>query len=83
MASTLSSRNFQMIFFFLPVFVVVSIVIRLTVMSYRLSMKEIYPSGPTEGQLSVFIGFRRKLLDLMAVKTLKVIFRQIFNIKQS
>ena len=58
-ASTLSSRTFPLNFFFLHVFVVVvSIVIRLIVMSSRLPKHEKYPSCPIEGQLSVFIGFR-------------------------
>ena len=73
-----------LIFCLLPVFVVVSIVTRLIVMSYWLTMHDKYPWTPNEAQLSVFFDFRSKLLNLMAVKTLKNIFREFFfNINRS
>ena len=56
MASTLSSRTFALSFLFLPVFVVVSIVTRLFVMSYRLSIHEKNPCCPIKGQWSVFFA---------------------------
>ena len=77
MASTLSSRSFIEFLLFI-VFVVVSIVIRIIVMSYWLTMHDKYPWTPNKAQLSVFIDFRSKLLNLMAVKNLKKIFREFF-----
>ena len=39
---------------------------------------------PMEASSSVFIDFRQKLLKLMAVKNLKIIFRNIFlNLNKS
>ena len=73
MASTLSSRNFLMIFKFLPGFVV-SIVIRLIVMFYWLPMHDEQHSPPITAYLSVFIGFSWNLLNLLALTTLKNTF---------
>ena len=52
------SRTFPLRFLFLPVFVVVSILIRIIVKSYRIPLHENYSCCPNEGQLSLFIGFR-------------------------
>ena len=81
MASTLSSRNFLLIFWYvLAAFVVVPIIKRLIVISYRLAMQEKYTFPPVEEQLIVFnlLTSVQKLLNLMHVKTLKIIFQEIF-----
>ena len=59
MAATHPSRTFPLnfLFFFSSVFVVVSLVITLIVMSYRIHMHEKYPCCPIEGQSSVFVCF--------------------------
>ena len=69
-------RHFLVVFFllnfwFLSVFVVVSIVIRLILMSYWLTMHGKYPLPPTDEQLNIFMDCCSKLLILMAIRTFK------------
>ena len=71
MASTPSSRTVRLIFWFLPVFVVVFIAIRLSVISFFLPMHDKYLCNSIESWLSVFLDFCWKLLTLLSVKTLK------------
>ena len=78
-ASTFSSRTFLMIFWFLPVFVFVIIVIRLVVMSYWPPLLDKHPHIPIEAYMGVFFDFRWKFLNLMAVKNLKYFFQCFFE----
>ena len=78
MALNLSSLTFLLNIWFLSDFVVAFIVFGLIVMSYWLHMHENHSCAPIEAYLSVFVDFRWKLLNLTAVKTLKIIIRNIF-----
>ena len=78
MASNFSSRTSLLIFWFLLDFVNVFIVIRFVVMSYWSPMHDKHPHSLMENYLSVFIDFRWNLMNLMAVKNLKITFRKFY-----